>query len=130
MTSGRVRAATLVWVVYVPIHIGAFIVGLMWADIIPFLMGVPLLVTSIVFALLTWRDRRALAVGTLLASCAQLVIAALFLGGPCCTWHFGTHDIHLPGFVRSIGAPAWVVGVLLPLVIAGVATWRVRRLSS
>lgn len=128
MTNARVRAASLVWYLYLASYIGALGMGLLTVDAIPLFAGLPLVVASVLFALLTWSAMSRRGLGLIAASLAQLVIALLLLGGQGRSWHFGSHNvIKPPGFPPSLVASAWVIAMVLPLALAAMALLATRR---
>lgn len=129
MSKCRVRTAIAVWVLYPAAYVGACFMGLMLAGLMPLLVGMPLLVASVLFALITLREMRALAVGTLLASCLQFVMSVMLLGGPGRTWFPDTVGWTHPGVPRPIAGLVWIVAMVLPLAITGVALCGLRRFT-
>lgn len=130
MTDTRLKAAVVLWILYAAAYVVAIVLGLLTPDIIPLLAGVPLIVASLMFALLAWPAARKLGLGVVAASVVQLVIAVLLTGGPGRSWHVGVrHWINAPGLPSSVLPLAWVVAAVMPLAITVVALVGARRIE-
>ena len=127
--SFRIVAARWIWYLYGVCYLLAFFGGLQGTLITPLLASVPLVIASVLFALAMWPAFPDFVAWTMLAAILEFVLGILVLGGRG-RLMIGAHPWdpaqHIPESVRS---PAWIIGMLVPIVVMVCALREIRRYS-